>query len=307
MTATGFEAAGFELVDADYAAEHMLLHGLRRRVFVEEQGVDASLETDVLDPVSDHVLALDAAGTAIGTGRLTPDGRLGRMAVAGGWRSRGVGAAMLLRLIERARLRGLASIVLHAQLPARDFYARHGFLPEGEEFVEAGIVHQQMRLTLSGAVSIDSRGQALAITTTLIHRARRRLLIHTRQLDPGLLDAAPVLHALRRFATARHEKQALLLVHDAAAILAGGPPLLALIQRLPSAFRVREVADPVDRARSSACLVNDQGDYYFRLIGHRHEGEAGLQQPARSRQFEDDLQRVWERSRECSELRALGA
>jgi len=69
---------------------------------------------------------------------------------------------------------------------------------------------------------------------------------------------------------------------------------------------VREVSDPIDRATASACLLNDAGDYYFRLSGHRFDGEAGLSQPARSRPLQEGLQRVWERSRDCSELRALG-
>ncbi|HAL22629.1 MAG TPA: GNAT family N-acetyltransferase, partial [Stenotrophomonas sp.] len=81
---------------------------------------------------------------------------------------------------------------------------------------------------------------------------------------------------------------------------------LALYQRLPSVIQFREVSDPVDRALASACLVNDAGDFYFRLIGHRLDGEAAIALPARSQPFEQQLQRVWDRSRECSELRALG-
>ena len=57
---------------------------------------------------------------------------------------------------------------------------------------------------------------------------------------------------------------------------------------------------------ASAGIANDAGDYYFRLSGHRFDGEAGLALRARSRPLQDGLQRVWERSRECSELRAIG-
>ena len=97
-----------------------------------------------------------------------------------------------------------------------------------------------------------------------------------------------------------------MIVHDAAAIASAGSPLLALAQRLPSVVQFREVSDPVDRALASACLLNDAGDFYFRLIGHRLDGEAGIALPARSQPFEQQLQRVWDRSRVCSELRALG-
>lgn len=159
---------------------------------------------------------------------------------------------------------------------------------------------------LSGAATVDTADQAVSITTAIAQRARRQLWIHSRLLDPGLLDAPQVLEALRSFATARHDKQVCIIVHDASAIAAAGSPLLGLIQRLPTVFRVRQVTDPIDRAVASACLLNDVGDYYFRLSGHRLDGEAGLAQPARSRPLQDGLQRVWERSRDCTELRALG-
>lgn len=290
----------------DYPAQREALHRVRQRVFVQEQQVPADLEIDALDPLSTHVLARDSAGEPVGAGRLTPDGRIGRMAVLAGWRGHGVGEALLLALLDAARRQGWREVGLHAQLPARVFYTRQGFLPDGEVFTEAGIAHQHMRRVLDGAVSIDSAEQAVAITTALVHRARRQLWLHSRQLDPGLLDAPPVLDALRRFATARHDKQAWLIVHDAAAIAQAGSPLLGLLQRLPSVFKVRQVSDPIDRALASACQINDAGDYYFRLSGHRFDGEAGIALPARSRPLQDGLQRVWERSRECSELRAIG-
>ena len=161
-------------------------------------------------------------------------------------------------------------------------------------------------------VAVDRAGRVqpaahlLVPQAGLLHRARRQVWLHSHLLDPGLLDAGPVQAALRRFASARHDKQLRVIVHDAAAIGRAGAPLLAMAQRLPSVILFREVADPVDRALASACLINDRGDFYFRLIGHRLDGEAGIALPARSRQFEQQLQRVWDRSRDCSELRALG-
>jgi len=296
----------FQVQRVAHAEHHVALHAVRHEVFVHEQGVPAALERDALDPVCTHVLARDGQGTPIGTGRLAPDGRIGRMAVLPGWRSQRVGQALLQALVDAAAAAGLDSVHLHAQLPARGFYAREGFLPEGETFVEAGIIHQQMRRRLRTPSAVDSLQAGIAATTAVIHRARRRVWLHSRQLDPGLLDAAPVQQALRRFATQPHDKQLRLLVHDAAAIQAAGAPLLALLQRLPSVVQVREVSDPVDRALASACFVNEAGDYYFRRVGHRADGEAGIALPSRSQPFELHLQRVWDRSRECSELRALG-
>lgn len=121
---------------------------VRQVVFIEEQGVPAELEHDEFDASSLHALAVDAAGKVIGTGRLLPDGHIGRMAVLPAWRNRGVGAALLRSLLEAAGSRGMRKLVLNAQTRAIDFYARYGFIPEGEEFIEAGIAHLRMSLSL---------------------------------------------------------------------------------------------------------------------------------------------------------------
>jgi predicted GNAT family N-acyltransferase len=125
------------------------LRRVRYAVFVEEQRVPEELEWDDLDEVAWHVLAVSSAGEPIGTGRLLPEGRIGRMAVAREWRGRGVGATLLQALIEHARATGLHRVHLHAQTHALHFYARSGFVVEGEEFDEAGIPHRAMTLTLA--------------------------------------------------------------------------------------------------------------------------------------------------------------
>jgi predicted GNAT family N-acyltransferase len=121
---------------------------VRRRVFVEEQGVPLDLELDGLDERCVHLLAKDIGGQPIATARMTPDGHIGRMAVVRDWRRRGIGTQMLLRLLELAGQRGLSRVYLNAQEQASDFYARLGFSFEGGTFVDAGIAHRRMVLTL---------------------------------------------------------------------------------------------------------------------------------------------------------------
>ena len=124
------------------------LRAIRREVFVQEQGVPEDLEWDGLDPDCRHVLAETESGEAIGTGRLLPDGHIGRMAVRKPWRRSGAGSALLERLVAMARARGHALIVLHAQSYVTAFYRRAGFEPFGDPFIEAGIPHVEMRLRL---------------------------------------------------------------------------------------------------------------------------------------------------------------
>ncbi|WP_331000004.1 GNAT family N-acetyltransferase [Pseudothauera nasutitermitis] len=121
---------------------------VRERVFIVEQGVPAELERDESDAVCEHALAELPDGRVVGTGRLLPDGHIGRMAVDAEWRGRGVGGVLLRALIERARERGMAEVMLNAQVHALGFYARHGFVAEGGVFLDAGIEHRAMRLRL---------------------------------------------------------------------------------------------------------------------------------------------------------------
>lgn len=300
-TAPGFSIAmvGFENAEAD-------LYAVRGQVFIDEQGVPPELERDADDPVCAHVLARDAAGRAVGTGRISPSGRIGRMAVLREWRGRGVGAAMLHGLIGQARAEGLAEVSLHAQAPAIPFYARHGFIVDGERFQEAGIEHQAMRLPLATSGTVGRRDGAIVATAMVVAGARHRLWIHSRELDPGLFDAEPVLEALRVFAVGGRGREARILLHDPAVPQRAHAPLLALAQRLPSVFMFRAVDDAVDRAFPSAFIANDSGGYYFRGLGHRFDGDWSTIAPGRARQLADAFGPVWERSRPCTEFRALG-
>ncbi len=121
---------------------------IRFEVFVTEQKVPAEIELDHWDPHCVHALAFDADGTAIGTGRLLPDGHIGRMAVRGRARGLGVGTALLRALMDEARRRGHREVVLSAQTHAVPFYEREGFRTEGEIYDDAGIPHIDMRCRL---------------------------------------------------------------------------------------------------------------------------------------------------------------
>jgi predicted GNAT family N-acyltransferase len=128
-----------------------LARPIREKVFIEEQKVPRELEWDEWDERCDHAVACDAQGLAIGTARLAPDGKLGRMAVLRERRGLGVGAALLDALLARARERSLERVTLHAQTHAAGFYRRFGFSERGGEFSEAGIPHVEMSLELSPA------------------------------------------------------------------------------------------------------------------------------------------------------------
>ena len=117
---------------------------LRYEVFVIEQGVPIELEWDESDTVSTHAVAYDEDNQPVATGRLLPDGHIGRMAVRQSLRGSGLGTLVLQALLDEARREAHPLLVLHAQTHAKGFYARHGFVQEGEQFMEAGIAHIKM-------------------------------------------------------------------------------------------------------------------------------------------------------------------
>ena len=119
------------------------LRRVRHEVFVIEQNVAPDLEWDGEDASCRHAVAL-IDGRCVGTGRLSPGGKIGRMAVLREARGLGVGSAILGRLVDMALDAGMDRVYLHAQVHALDFYARHGFVAEGPEFDEADIPHRLM-------------------------------------------------------------------------------------------------------------------------------------------------------------------
>lgn len=101
--------------------------------------VDPSLNPDLDDLAAAHpgsrtVVAVDAAGTIVGTGTVVPRGpdtaEVVRMSVATSWRGTGVGRQVLDALIERALAWGVQRLVLETTADWSDtvaFYERCGF------------------------------------------------------------------------------------------------------------------------------------------------------------------------------------
>ena len=139
-------AAGFTVQEADFARLAGEIRLLRHEVFVIGQAVPEEEEWDGLDelPSTRHLVARDSGGTPIGTARLLPGGKIGRMAVLGAHRGKGVGSALMEALLEMARAQGEGRCELGAQLHAIPFYERHGFGAEGGIFLDAGIEHRLM-------------------------------------------------------------------------------------------------------------------------------------------------------------------
>ncbi|MFA7349960.1 MAG: GNAT family N-acetyltransferase [Methylotenera sp.] len=122
------------------------LKAVRKQVFIIEQQVPIDLELDGLDATAQHLLAINDVGEAIGCARLLSDGSIGRMAVLKPWRGLGVGSALLNKAVALYRQQNIQNITLSAQVHAIPFYEKSGFEVSSEPYLDADIVHVDMRL-----------------------------------------------------------------------------------------------------------------------------------------------------------------
>jgi predicted GNAT family N-acyltransferase len=121
---------------------------IRSLVFIEEQGISPDLEIDEFDDSAVHAVAY-FSDDIVGTGRLIIDNdteaRIGRMAVESSRRGNGIGSAILGFLENEALKLGTKIVILHAQNYVKEFYVNSGYHEHGDTFMEAGILHIEMR------------------------------------------------------------------------------------------------------------------------------------------------------------------
>lgn len=313
----------YRIEPADYKADFKDLRAVRDSVFIIEQHIPADLEQDDKDPLSHHVIARDNHHNPVGTGRLTPKGQIGRIAVLHQWRNQGVGQSLLRALIEKAQKQGLNQITLETPASASGFFQKFGFIGEGEAFNVAGNEFQRMSMTLTPlaerrrqsakpretsvpAEKLDNLEAHLESAIRLITEARRQICIYTRDLEHGLYGHNDVVEAFRQFAINSRDGCVQIIVQDTFAARSKPHALIDLAQRLPSSFQLRTPVEREDQQYSSAFLINDRDGYLFRLNAERYQGEWSPNHPARKKQLYEEFDRIWQRCRPCTEFRALG-
>ena len=121
---------------------------IRHAVFVVEQGVSPVRVSDG-DDSSLHLVLYDEGGAPIATGRLSADFALQRIAVLRRERGKGKGERVTRMLVEKARQMGALRVTLSSQAHAIKFYEGLGFEICSDRYIDAGIVHVTMSMSLS--------------------------------------------------------------------------------------------------------------------------------------------------------------
>ncbi|MEM7705092.1 MAG: GNAT family N-acetyltransferase [Pseudomonadota bacterium] len=298
---------------ATWRFDESAIRAVRTEVFIVEQQVPEDEEWDDDDPTAQHFLALDQTGSAIGTARLTRDGRIGRVAVLKYWRRKKVGDALLRAAVEAGSLQHLGELRLAAQTYATGFYQRHGFEPYGEIFQDVGIDHVWMRRELSppapaspslherpeagdqnpGRSDFDDRVNLLRQWHEQLKATRRRLTIFSRDLDRRVLDQPLLMEQLRSLAVCDLRPQIRILVLDSGAAVQACHPLIALAQRLPSVIQIRRPAKD-HQDYPSAFSVGDEHHLLLRPFGDQFDGYSMLWHRREARRQLELFDPMWE-------------
>lgn len=307
------------------------LREVRERVFIEEQQVPSEIEWDGEDEASTHFLAVTEAGQPVGCARLLPSGQIGRMAVLPAHRGSGIGNRLLAEVIEEAKRQGYARVHLHAQSHAVKFYRKGGFLPVGDEFMEAGIPHRPMALELpipfrppgevERPVVRDSRedtggdppsrleqyhgdSECLLGLLRCLEAPRRRLAILSQALDHTLYDPEPLVEAVSRFARSSPYAGIRVLISDSTLVVSRGHRLVELARRLDSRIEIRRINPDISPGEESFATWDDRG--FFLMPDFRdYTALVNLYDPVQARRLLEIFDYFWARSGPDPELRTL--
>ncbi|QIO09713.1 GNAT family N-acetyltransferase [Acinetobacter lanii] len=124
---------------------------IRRDVFILEQHIPEDEEWDALDASALHFVVYVKEKNqvqAIATARLLANNSIGRVAVLKAYRGQGIGRILMLKIIEQAKFEQRVSLKLSSQVHAIPFYESLGFAVQGDEYLDCGIPHIDMTLSI---------------------------------------------------------------------------------------------------------------------------------------------------------------
>ena len=124
-----------------------LAFSIRKKVFVEEQGVPEHIELDEHESSSIHFIVKDQ-DQPIAAARLRKIedgiGKVERVCVLEQYRGKKIGLLIMEKIQDYAIEHGLKKLKLHAQSYAVPFYEKLNYAVTSPEFLDAGIPHRAM-------------------------------------------------------------------------------------------------------------------------------------------------------------------
>lgn len=139
----------FRVESVDWKQDKHRLSKLRERVFVYEWRIPKEYEFDQHDYDSEHVLVLDEDDLEVATGRLTPQGEIGRIAVIPEFRGPEIYETLFHALLHIAKMKNLKDVSMQCALDGVQYYEKQGFKAIGAVYMDAGTPRQRMACTLN--------------------------------------------------------------------------------------------------------------------------------------------------------------
>lgn len=127
--------------------EHADAIAVRKKVFVEEQGVPLHLECDALDATATHFIMYEG-NEPVGAARLRGiedhTAKIERVCILQSQRGKKLGVLIMQEMEKFAISIQQKKLKLHAQSYAVPFYEKLGYTVTSPEFMDAGIPHRAM-------------------------------------------------------------------------------------------------------------------------------------------------------------------
>ncbi|REI04145.1 GNAT family N-acetyltransferase [Staphylococcus felis] len=121
---------------------------IRKKVFIEEQGVSKAEEIDQYEDKCQYIVGYDDNHSPIATARyrlVNNIVKVERVAVMPAQRGQNIGQLLMQTLEKDAIAKGYHHFKLGAQLHAVPFYEKLGYHIDGDIFIDAGIPHYHMK------------------------------------------------------------------------------------------------------------------------------------------------------------------
>jgi predicted GNAT family N-acyltransferase len=129
-----------------------ILKNIREKVFICERRIPKKVEFDHADISAYHMLICDDQNQEpIGTGRISPQGEISRIAVILGYRNKHVDKHIMRGLFTIADELSLKEVFISTPLDKVSYFTQHEFYSIGSVYMEAGMPKQRMACSIAEA------------------------------------------------------------------------------------------------------------------------------------------------------------
>lgn len=301
---------------------------VREQVFIEEQNVPVALEWDGKDNEAIQVLARDENNHPIATARMLDTGQIGRMAVLPEWRKKGIGSAMLIRLISQAQRLNYPKVFVHAQTTAVSFYERFGFVSKGEEFMDADMPHLEMARELSQHSPMRKRSteyfdfmqhvvgedntlheindpsQLVSAIAHVTEGAGYSLDVLSYSLTPEYFNQEPFISNLKEMVKRGGRVRVRFLLCDSSLLYRNSHAVLDLARKVSSYIDIRLI-DNDDQPYEQSMIIADRQAFIFQKNQRVLRVQLCLRQKRMAASLTEEFERLWNRGHADPNLRKL--